>query len=528
MNLRAYWEDKVQRNPSKVFLYHDDEKIPYSELDRRINQAANGLIELGIRKGDRICLMLPNIPEFLYCWFGLSKVGGVLVPINTNFKANEAQYVANHSEATGLVVSPEHLQLALQIQGHCPHLEWIACVGLDENQLPRQVIPFQRLFSSMPTELKGVDLNERDLACVIYTSGTTGFPKGVMHVHKNLLMTGEAFLVRAQVNPNDRLMAVLPLFHINAQFYSTWGAIAGEASLILIRQFSAGQFWHQAVRYGATEFNFVGTIGRILCSRPEGEFRPEHTLRLAVGAGISPDVYETFTKRFRIPNVIDAYGLTEIPAVSQNPIGGVIKMKSIGLPAKHPDPSVTFSEMKVLGEGGGEAPSGEVGELVVRSPVMTSGYLKDPQKTKEAIRDGWFYTGDYAYMDDDGYFFFIDRKKDIIRKKGENISAAEVEAALNENPKVLESAVIAVPAELGEDEIMACIVPRPGQSMTAEELIDWCKDRLASFKLPRYIQFRESLPKTSTQRIAKPELKNEKELVKKATDVEWYKKGLGL
>ncbi len=528
MNLRTYWEAKAQRNPSKIFLYHDDEKIPYSELDRKINQVGNGLIELGVTKGDRICLMLPNIPEFLYCWFGLLKTGGVLVPINTNFKANEAQYVVNHSEATGLVVSAEHLQLALQVQKDCPHLKWIACVGLEENQLPRQVIPFQQLLSNMPTELKEFDLKEDDLACVIYTSGTTGFPKGAMHSHKNLLMTGEAFLIRAQVASNDRIMAVLPLFHINAQFYSTWGAIAGEASLILIPQFSAGQFWSQAVRYGATEFNFVGTIGRILCSRPEEEFFPEHTLRLAIGAGITPDVYETFTKRFRIPNVIDAYGLTEIPAVSQNPIGGIIKMKSIGLPARHPDASVTFSEMKVLDEDGREARPGMVGELVVRSPVMTSGYFKDPQKTDEAIRNGWFYTGDYAYKDEDGYFFFIDRKKDIIRKKGENISAAEVEAALNEYPKVLESAVIAVPAEFGEDEVMAFIVPRPGQRIKAEELIDWCKDRLASFKLPRFIQFREGFPKTSTQRIAKSELKEEKDLVTKATDVEWYKKRLGL
>jgi crotonobetaine/carnitine-CoA ligase len=528
MNLRTYWETKVQKNPSKIFLYHKDEKIPYSELDRIINQVGNGLIELGVKKGDRICLMLPNIPEFLYCWFGLLKIGGVLVPINTNFKANEAQYVVNHSEATGLVVSAVHLQLALQIRQNCPHLKWIACVGLGENQLPRQVISFHRLFSNTTIKLKSFDLKEGDLACVIYTSGTMGFPKGVMHAHKNLLMTGEAFLVRAQVKPSDRIMAVLPLFHINAQFYSTWGAIAGEASLILIPQFSASQFWRQAVRYGATEFNFVGTIGRILCSRPEEEFCSEHTLRIAIGAGITPDVYETFTKRFKIPNVIDAYGLTEIPAVSQNPIGGIIKMKSIGLPARHPNPSMTFSEMKVLGEDGQEARPGMIGELVVRSPVMTSGYFKDAQKTNEAICNGWFYTGDYAHKDDDGYFYFVDRKRNIIRKKGENISAAEVEAAINEYPKVLESAVIAVPAELGEDEVMVFIVPMPGQSMTAEELIDWCKDRLASFKLPRFIQFRESLPKTSTQRIAKSELKKEKDLVNKATDVERYKKGLGL
>lgn len=528
MNLRNYWEAKVERNRSKSFLYHEDEEITYGELDKRANQVGGGLIELGIRKGDRVCLMLPNIPEFLIYWFGLFKVGGVLVPINTNFKTNEAETIVNHCEAIGLIVSAEHLELALQIRGKCPHLKWIICVGLEENQLPSPVISSQRWFSDMPTELKSVDLKESELACVIYTSGTSGFPKGAMHVHKSLLLTGEAFLVRAQINPNDRIMTVLPLFHINAQFYSTWGAIAGEASLILIRQFSASQFWRQAVRYGATEFNFVGTLGGILCSRPEEEFCPEHTIRVAVGAGISPDVYKTFTKRFRIPNVIDAYGLTEVPAVSQNPIGSTIKMKSIGLPAKHPEPSLTFSEMKILDEDGQETPPGKVGELVVRSPVMTSGYFKDTQKTEEAIRDGWFYTGDFAYKDEDGYFFFVDRKRDIIRKKGENISAVEVETAINEHPKVLESAIIAVPAELGEDEVMAFVVPKSGQSITAEELIDWCESRLAMFKLPRFILFRESLPKTSTQKMAKAELKKEKELVRKAIDIERYKKALKL
>ena len=523
MNLRSFWQAKVQKNPSKVFLYHEEDMISYAEFDRRVNQVANGLLELRVNKADKVCLMLPNIPEFLYTWLGLCKIGGVAVPINTNFKVNEVRYIVNHSEAVGLIVSVDHLQLALEIKQNCSHLNWIACVNGKDTQLPAQVISYKQLTRSMRTGLKEIDLNSDGLACVIYTSGTTGFPKGVMHAHNTPIMTGEAFLLRAQVSPSDRIMAVLPLFHINAQFYSTWGAIAGEASLILIRQFSASQFWNQAVRYGATEFNFVGVIGRILCDRSPKEFRPDHHIRIAVGAGISPDVYDTFTRRFKIPNVIDAYGLTEVPAVSQNPVGGTIKKKSIGLPARHPDPSVRFTEMKIVDDEGRECSPGKVGELIVRSPVMTRGYFKEPQKTEEAIRNGWFYTGDYAYRDEDGYFFFVDRKKDLIRKKGENISPAEVEAVLNEHPKVAESAVIAVPAQLGEDEVMACIVLKPGESMTAEDVIDWCKDRLAAFKLPRFIQFRTDLPKTSTQRIAKPVLRKEP-LLEKAIDIEWYKK----
>ena len=521
MDMRTFWETKVEKNPDKVFLYYGDEEVTYSEVDAKVNQMANGFVGIGVKKGDRISLMLRNVPEFLYSWFGLAKIGGIMVPVNTAFRANEAQYVVNHSETRGLIASQDTLQVALKIQKDCPHLKWIACV--DEDELPQGVIPYSQLYRGMPKELKDFDVGDEDLTSIIYTSGTTGFPKGAMHVHKNLVMTGEAFLLRGGVGPDDRIMAILPLFHLNAQFYSTWGAIAAEASLILIPRFSASRFWDHSVRYGATEFNFIGAIGKILCIRDRKEFRPEHTIRTAVGAAVSPDVYETFTKEFKIPNVIDAYGLTEIAAVCQNPHGGKIKMKSIGPPAKHPDPSVTFTEMKVVDDNGAEVPTGKVGELIARNPVMMKEYFKEPEKTRETIREGWLYTGDLGYKDEDGYYFFVSRKKDIIRRAGENISAAEVEGVINENPKVFESAAIAVPSELGEDEVMVCIILKPGQSMTPEEVIDWCRTSLAAFKIPRYIQFRNELPKTTTERVQKHILREEKDLIEKAYDMGSYK-----
>ena len=281
------------------------------------------------------------------------------------------------------------------------------------------------------------------------------------------------------------------------------GALAAGAGLVLVRKFSAGLFWEQAVRYKATQFNFVGAVGRILCRRPESEFRSDHRLRTAYGALVTPDVYKHFTRRFKIVNVIDGYGLTEVPRVSQNPIGGRIKMRSMGLPAPHPDPEVTFAEVKVVDNGGDPLPAGEKGELIIRSPVMMKGYYKDAHRTREAVRDGWFYSGDYVYRDEDGYLFFVDRKKDIIRKKGENISATEIETVINSSPKVSESAVIGVPSELGEDEIMACIVLRKDVHMTTDEVTALCKCRLADFKVPGLIAFFDALPKTSTERVAK-------------------------
>jgi crotonobetaine/carnitine-CoA ligase len=200
----------------------------------------------------------------------------------------------------------------------------------------------------------------------------------------------------------------------------------------------------------------------------------------------------------------------------------------MGIPAKHPDPNLPFTEVKIVDDQGRELNPGEKGELIVRSPVMMKGYFKDEEKTREAIRDGWFYTGDYAYMDEDGYLFFVDRKKDIIRRKGENISATEVESILQSNPKIFEAAVIAVPSLLGEDEVLAAITLKENQAMTPEEVMDWCKDRLANFKIPRYIQFRNSFPKTPTERIAKYLLKLEKNLIESSRDMESYKKRVGL
>jgi len=521
MNLREFMESKVEKNWKKPFLFFEKEVISYGDFDRQINQAANGFRELGVRKGDRVALMLSNRPEFLYSWFGLAKIGAVMVPVNTGFKDQEAGYIINHSEAVGLIADAEFLSVAQAMKKSILSLKWIACA---DPVSPREAVSLPNLLRSMSALLPSISLKDDDMAQIIYTSGTTGFPKGVIHAQKDFVLTGEAFTLCVGIEENDRLMTFLPLFHANAEYYSTMGALAGGASLILIAKFSAGQFWDQVVYYGATEFNFIGAVGRILCARPEREFRPEHGVKTAYGALVTPDVYEMFTRRFKIPNVIDGYGLSEVPRVSQNPIGGVIKMKSMGIPAKHPDPNLTFTEVKVVDEEGRAVGPGVKGELVVRSPVMMKGYFKDEEKTKEAIRDGWLYTGDYVYQDEDGYLFFVDRKKDIIRRKGENISASEVETVVLSHPKVLEAAVVAVPSELGEDEVLAVLVLKEGQALIPEEVIDWCKERLADFKIPRYIQFRGSLPKTATQRVAKYLLKQEKDLLAASFDLATYKK----
>jgi len=525
MDLRAFIESRVDQHPEKPFLYFEKKVLSYRDFDRKINRAANGLLELGVKKGDRVALLLSNRPEFLYAWFGLAKIGAVMVPINTGFKEKEAGYVINHSEAAGLIFDREFLPVVREMRKESPALKWLACA---DPMTEAGIVSFPQILQNGSPNLKGIDLHGEDMAQIIYTSGTTGFPKGVIHAHKDFTLTGEAFTLCAGIGPEDRVMAILPLFHANAEYYSTMGALAAGASLILMPRFSAAAFWDQAVSYGATEFNFIGAVGRILCARPQEEFRPEHLIKTAYGALVTPDVYEAFTQRFKIPNVIDGYGLSEVLRVSQNPIGGVIKMKSMGVPAKHPDPDRVFTEVRIVNEEGRDLGPHETGELIVRSPVMMQGYFKDEEMTRQTIRDGWLYTGDHVYRDEDGYLFFVDRKKDIIRRKGENISATEIEITLMANPKVQEAAVIAVPSELGEDEVLAGIVLKGDQTMTAEEAIDWCQARMARFKVPRYIQFRTGFPRTPTLRVAKYIWKKEESLIQSSSDMESYKKSIGL
>lgn len=507
MNIKLYLESTVSRHPEKVYLHFEDQQWTYRQFDSHVNQAANAFLELGILKGDRVCLMLPNAPEFLFAWFGLNKIGAVMVPINTAFKTPETQYIVKHCEAKGMVACFETVEVALSVREENPSLEWVAVVGKGGK---KESVNLLQLWNRSSTSLEDMALQDQEIASIIYTSGTTGPPKGVMHSHRSYILCGQAMTVRAGLSSEDRLMVILPLFHANAQFYSLMGSLAAEASVIVIPRFSASQFWQQARRYRATQFSFIGAIGRILVSRPMEEFDPHHTIRVANGGPIPPDVHQAFSERFKIPYVINGYGLTECPCVCQTPMKGGVKTGSMGLPAGHPDPVIKFTEMKIVDEDDRELPPEKVGELVLRSPVLMRGYFKDPQQTSQVMRGGWFHTGDDCYCDEEGYFFFVDRKKDIIRRKGENISSVEVETVINAHPRVLESAVVAVPSSLSEDEVKAFVVLREGEDLQPQELIDWCSHQLADFKIPRYLQYVKRLPKTPSQRIEKYRLKQER------------------
>jgi crotonobetaine/carnitine-CoA ligase len=354
----------------------------------------------------------------------------------------------------------------------------------------------------------------------MYTSCTTGFPKGVMHSQRNFVLAAEGFVERMHLQPDDRLFVILPLFHMNALFYSLGGALAAGASLLLTPRFSASAFWKTAAEGGATEVNILAAVGNILTRRPRSEFVPGHRLRKVYGAAMSAETLEVFPREFGVPTLIEGYGMTEVPGVCHNPFLGPQRPGSIGCPARHPDHSRLFSEMRVLDDEGHEVPVGQTGEIAVRSPIAMQGYYREPEATAAAFRDGWFLTGDLGYRDPEGFYYFIARKKDIIRRRGENISGAEIDRVLGAHPKVQEVAAIAVPSELGEDELLVALVAKPGTDLTVEEVADWCARHLAPLKWPRYVALLDALPHTPTHRVAKFKLRDDPTMLGRAVDLQ--------
>jgi len=315
------------------------------------------------------------------------------------------------------------------------------------------------------------------------------------------------------------LLCVLPLFHINALFYSLGGALASGACLLLEPRFSASRFWHVAADSQATEVNIIAAVGHILARRPESEFRCDHHVAKVYGAPITPEIANTFSQRFGIGKLVEGYGLTEAPGVCNQPFAGPQRLGTMGRAARHPTRIGPFAEMRVVDEAGRDVPDGSPGEILVRTPAMMQGYYRDERQTCEAFHNGWLRTGDLGSRDADGFYTFVSRKKDIIRRRGENVSAAEVERIIKLNPSVHDAAVIGVEAEVGEEEIFAVVWPMEGATIAESDIGRWCEAKLARYKVPRYVTFVQSLPFTPSHRVAKHKLKADADLLARAVDL---------
>ena len=495
--------ERVSRHPDKLALIFKDRRWSYADVERETYRVANGFLRQGVKKGDRIAFLLPNCSEFLFAVFAVTKIGAVFVPLNPQYTAEEAEYVLHHSEASRVLTSPDLLPLIESVRGKLPDFKQVIVTGAGKFA---GAMAWNKFLSGVATEAPNIAIAADDLASITYTSGTTDRPKGVM-----LSQYAYAFApsMRAQGlgwNDSDRVLCVLPLFHVNALCHTCIAMLSVGGSIVLTEKFSASRFWEDVREFGVTTSSLMRTIPQILLSLPEKANDGDNPLRLIVTL-LSPEMHQRFEERFKVAGV-PSYSLTEDILSVIGP-GNMPKAKlgSCGVvlaPEVH--------RIAIHDENGNPLPVGKAGEIVKQSPTVMKGYYKNPEATAKALKNGWLYTGDLGYLDEDGYLYFVDRVKDMVRRGDENISSEEVERVLNSHPQVAESAVIAVPDLIRGEEVKAYIVlksPATPASVVPEDIWNFCKPHLAGFKVPRYIEYRDELPKTPSSKVQKNILRDE-------------------
>ncbi len=509
------WDDRVlgalvagqaRLHGDRPFVTFRDREISFNELHARSSAVAHHLARLGIGHGDKVALMLPNCPEYLYLWFGLARLGAIEVPLNTAHRGDLLGYMLEQAEVRCVVIQDTLLDRLEQIPERLARVERIIVAsesgGLPSSALRQPLLPLAELIEGTH-EAPDVTVKPSDIFCFMFTSGTTGPSKAAMLPHAAATAFIPVHLEACDYTTEDVLYTCLPLFHGNAQMLSTIPALVAGARLHLAERFHASTFWEELRRAGATAFNYIGGMLTMLYKQPPSLADRAHRVRIAFGAAAPANLWAAIEERFGL-TIIEGFGLTESGAVLCN-YGPDRRAGSIGRPTR-------LYDVRIVDEEDREVPPGAIGEIVSRPNTphsMAAGYYRMPEKTLEAFRNLWFHTGDLGHRDADGYFYFVDRKKDAIRRRGENISSFEVEKVVNAHPKVEECAALAHPSELGEDEVRVVVILREGETLAPEELVAWCEPRMAYFMVPRFVEFRASLPKTPTARVEKYRLRQE-------------------
>lgn len=507
-SVRELLETRVLEHPEKIYLIFGEEEISYKHLNELVNRVANGLKEMGIKKGDFVALLVKNCPSFLYIWFAILKLGAIMVPINLRLTLREISYILNHSQPKVLFVGDQSSGLISELKNDYNQSSKFVFVGEEK---VNGTIPFSELYR-MSTKLEPISILPDDEAVCLYTSGTTGTPKGVLLSHKSYLFTATSFVRTANLKSNDRLLTANPLFHVNAQFYSAMGTLVAGATFILAERFSASRMWDWTRQYQANKVVMLLAITNILFNRPSRPDDADNPVEVVIAGGAPKGHYRDFEKRFGI-KLQTIYSLTESPMGIMSPSDNISLDGGIGIPMLSPQEGVE-NKIKIVDEQDREVPKGKPGEIVINNSAMMKCYFKEPSATAKALKGGWLHTGDQGKQEQNGYFYFLGRMKDIIRRKGENISATEVEAVINSHKDVRESAVIGISTVngAGEEELKAYVVlERDVSEYDWNGLVQFCKEQLAEFKVPRYWQTIGELPKNAMNRVMKQRLKKEGE-----------------
>ena len=516
------WESTIGRalegvavaDPGKTFVEIGGAGYSYGDFRDGVLRTAAMFRDLGVGRGDRVCLFMPNCIEYLYCWFGLSELGAISVPINTAYRRDETAYILNDAGAVALVADSSLADVAGAAADLAPGIRHriVRRPEPDDNDAPAAGwTSFRDAFGAASPGVAPLEVTPDDVSMLVYTSGTTGNPKGVMVTHRMYVAAGQGFAHWTQATPGDRFFTCLPFYHANIQYYSTMGALSAGATLVIVDRFSASRFWGQVREARATVVNFIGMMMPVLAKNPPSPEDADNTVRLFYGSpSFSPEFLAEFQARFAT-DIIVGFGMTETCYGTIEGIGEERRAGSSGRPRQHPDPRFGNTVRIADAETGLPVGANVVGEITIKNPAVMPGYWRNDEQNRETLRDGWLYTGDLGRLDDDEFLYFVDRKKDIIRRRGENISSQEVENVIKSNPSVLDCAVLAVPSELGEDEVKAYVTPRPGAEVNPEEVARWCAENLAYFKVPRYWEVRPELPRTPSLRVRKDVLRQERE-----------------
>ncbi|PVG84416.1 long-chain-fatty-acid--CoA ligase [Nocardioides gansuensis] len=513
-NLASLLEHSTARHPERTALVLGDTRLSYAQVDDAANQVANLLASRGIQPGDKVALSCANLPWFTIVYFGILKAGATVVPLNILLKGGEVAYHLGDSDAKAYFCFQGTPELPIGQEGYagfgdaegCEHFFMITVDPAAESPI-EGTETLARAMAAQPPTFETVDVDDDDTAVILYTSGTTGQPKGAELRHRNMVSNAEVCreLFNADEERPDTFLCVLPLFHSFGQTVIQNAGLGLGGTIVMLPRFDADAALKTMAREKVTFFAGVPTMyWGLLGALDEAGVDPQQlaaNLRVAAagGSALPVEVHKEFERRFGV-TILEGYGLSETsPVASFAPWGEDVRVGSIGTPI----PGV---EMKLIDDDWSDSAEGEVGEIAIKGPNVMKGYYKRPDATAEAIRDDWFRSGDLGRRDEDGYYYIVDRSKDMIIRGGFNVYPREIEETLLQHPDVSLAAVIGVPHESHGEEIKAVVIRNPGSTLTEDGLVAWCKERMAAYKYPRIVEFRETLPMTATGKILKREL----------------------
>ncbi len=483
--------------PNKTAVVFEGKHITYEGLNRRVNRLANALLNLKIKKGDKIASMMFNSSQLIEVYFAAAKIGAISVPINYRLVGEEVNYIVGHSDSSTLIYDAG-LRNVIERVLQSKRLNFIS-VG---EKMFSDSMDYEVLMKGSTDSEIDQSADEKDLRFIMYTSGTTGFPKGAMFTHRNNLWAALSIIITKKYNFNEVVLFVNPLYHMNS-YINVIASIFMGNKMVLMKRFDPNKMMQLIESEKVTICSVVPTICEKLLEVSKDHPFDTKSWRYCTSTG-APWLFE-MKKRFmkRFPHVVmaDAYGATEV--FSGTLIQGselLEKPKSVGKP-------YLDTIIRIVDDHGIDLPVGQVGEIIFYGPHVTQGYYNDPVATREALREGWFYSGDLGYFDEDGYLYLADRKKDMIISGGENIYSLEIENVLLRNEKIIEAAVVGVPDDRWGEMVKAYIVLRPTVTMDKDEVVNFCQEHLASYKKPRFVEFVDSLPKNSLGKTLKKDLR---------------------